>query len=88
MAKKPTDAANGDNEQVNAAAGADASTPAGNVAASGAETAASPADVAAAPLPDIPEPIFAQDKEGQHRPMSGGSFIRLEDGTLIRNPEA
>lgn len=81
MAKKPTDAASGDNEQVNAAAGADASAATG-------DAAASPADAAAAPLPDIPEPIFAQDKEGQHRPMSGGSFIRLEDGTLIRNPEA
>lgn len=45
-------------------------------------------DEAAAPTPAIPDPIFAQDNEGQHRPMSGGSFIRLEDGTLIRNPEA
>lgn len=40
------------------------------------------------PQPTMPEPIFATDDEGQHRPMSGGSFIRLEDGTLIRSTEA
>lgn len=36
----------------------------------------------------LPEPVTAIEADGTHRPMSGGSFIRLEDGTLIRNPEA
>lgn len=46
------------------------------------------AEATATPAPVTPEPIFARDAEGLDRPMSGGSFIRQEDGTLIRNPEA
>jgi hypothetical protein len=38
--------------------------------------------------PAIPDPIVAVDDDGTERPMSGGSFIRQSDGTLIRNPEA
>ncbi len=43
---------------------------------------------AEAPPPAIPAPIFATDDEGRDRPMSGGSFIRQADGTLIRNEDA
>jgi hypothetical protein len=43
---------------------------------------------APAPLPKMPDPIFAQDEDGRDRPMSGGSFVRQGDGTLTRNPEA
>lgn len=45
-------------------------------------------DKPAAPLPAMPDPIFAQDKDGRDRPMSGGSFTRQSDGTLTRNLEA
>jgi hypothetical protein len=45
-------------------------------------------DEGAAPLPTMPDPIFAQDKDGRDRPMSGGSFTRQSDGTLTRNLEA
>lgn len=34
--------------------------------------------------PDIAEPIFATSPGGEIRPMSGGSFIRQADGTLVR----
>lgn len=55
------------------------------------ETAAADAVAVIAETPaaePIPDPIVAVDDDGNERPMSGGSFIRLEDGTLIRNPEA
>lgn len=42
----------------------------------------------AEPIAAIPDPIFATDEQGNDRPMSGGSFVRQADGTLIRNPEA
>lgn len=80
MAKKPTDAANGNDDQSDAGA-AVAGTPV-------PPAADSAADAAVAPLPKMPDPIFAQDEEGLDRPMSGGSFIRQADGTLTRNPEA
>jgi hypothetical protein len=89
MAKKPTDAATGDNEQTSAATVADVSTPAAGIATSAADAAATAINKSAvAPLPEIPEPIVAPGGEDGDRPMSGGSFIRLEDGTLIRNTEA
>lgn len=44
--------------------------------------------VSADALPAIPEPDIATDSEGQQRPMSGGSFIRQPDGSIVRNPEA
>lgn len=50
---------------------------------------APPADAAppVTELPAIPEPITAIDADGQHRPMSGGSFIRQSDGTLVRSDD-
>ena len=69
----------------------------------GTDTQANPSDVspdtsanlaplsdpaAEAPPPAIPDPIFATDDAGRDRPMSGGSFIRQADGTLIRNEDA
>lgn len=56
-----------------------------------------PATVVTPPTPDadqpaddpiIPDPIVAIGPDGEERPMSGGSFIRQDNGTLIRNPEA
>lgn len=35
----------------------------------------------------IPEPITAIGDDGLHRPMSGGSFIRQSDGTLVRSDD-
>lgn len=46
------------------------------------------AEPVADPAPAIPEPDIATDSEGQQRPMSGGSFIRQPDGSIVRNPEA
>lgn len=59
----------------------------------GADASGTMIEVTAAPpaIPDttaMPDAIITTDAEGVQRPMSGGSFIRLEDGTLIRNPEA
>ena len=54
------------------------------------DPAATSADQASdtAPVAAMPDPIFAQDKDGRDRPMSGGSFTRQSDGTLTRNLEA
>lgn len=54
------------------------------------DPAASDADQGSAQAPQstMPDPIFAQDKDGRDRPMSGGSFTRQSDGTLTRNLEA
>lgn len=35
-----------------------------------------------------PDPIVTTDAAGAQRPLSGGSFRRQGDGTLIRNQEA
>ena len=37
----------------------------------------------AVPDPAIPDPIVAQDADGHERPLSGGSFVRI-DGKLVR----
>jgi len=53
------------------------------------ETLNAVAVIVDAPAPEpLPDPIVAVEEDGTHRPMSGGSFIRQDDGTLIRNPEA
>lgn len=80
MAKKPTGIADSDDVQT--------STETPPPVSPAVVTPPVQADAGQPPLPDIPDPIFALDEDGQDRPMSGGSFIRLEDGTLIRNPEA
>jgi len=47
-----------------------------------------PATVVTPPVPDADQPaadpIFATGPDGEMRPMSGGSFIRQADGTLVR----
>ncbi|MDZ7894986.1 MAG: hypothetical protein U5M50_08600 [Sphingobium sp.] len=48
------------------------------------------ADAAAIPDPapePIPDPVTAVGEDGRHRPMSGGSFIRQSDGTLVRSDD-
>jgi len=48
-----------------------------------ADTVADTAAVSAQAAPAIPEPIVATDAEGKERPLSGGSFVRV-DGKLQR----